>query len=68
MTTSDRPQFVLVVDDRILWHLASGTRIRGNADRGRTFIADSRTPGRVWHGAHLCHIQAVEIPAEVTRG
>ena len=68
MTTSDRPQFVLVVDDRILWHLASGTRIREIGARGRTFIADSRTPGRVWHGAHLCHIQAVEMPVEVTRG
>ena len=66
--TTDRPDFTVVVDDRILWHLSSGTKIREIGAHGRTFIADSRTPGRVWHGAHLTHISAIEMPVEVSRG
>ena len=69
MTSStDCLDFTLVIDDRILWHLSSGTKIREIGAHGRTFIADSRTPGRVWCGAHLTHISAIEMPVEVSRG
>ncbi|MDV8022310.1 hypothetical protein [Rhodococcus sp. IEGM 1330] len=62
------PKTVVVFDDRVLWHLASGTKIREIGAQGRTFIADSRTPGRVWHDTSLCTIGAIEMPVEVTRG
>jgi hypothetical protein len=62
------PSTVVVYDDRLLWLLASGTKVREIGGRGRTFIADSRTPGRVWHDTSLCTIGAIEMPVEVTRG
>lgn len=68
VTTDAESDFALVYDDRFLWYLASGTKIREIGAHGRTFIADSRTPGRVWHGAHLTHISAIEMPVEVSRG
>lgn len=68
ITETTDPTTVVVFDDRVLWYLASGTKIREIGAHGRTFVADSRTPGRVWHDTSLCSIAAIEMPVEVTRG
>lgn len=64
MTATEKPA-VLVYDDRILWHLAAGTRFREIGSRGREFVVDGRRPGALWHKNTPCTISAVELPVEV---
>lgn len=61
------PRIAVVFDERVLWHLASGTVVRELGVQGRTFVADDRTPGRLWNGIHQCPVHAIEMPVEVSR-
>lgn len=63
MTTVRPP--VLVYDDRILWHLAAGTRFREIGAHGREFVVDGRRPGALWLKNTPCTVEAVELPVEV---
>lgn len=56
--------FVLF-DERVLWHLAGGTRVREVGAHGREFLVDHRIPGKLWHGNTQCFAEAVEMPVEV---
>lgn len=64
MTVTVRPS-VLIYDDRILWHLAAGTRFREIGAQGREFVVDGRRAGVIWLNATPCTIAAVELPVEV---
>ena len=55
---------VVVFDDRVLWHLAPGTRIREIGTLGRTFTVATR-PGSLWLGLTPCTVEALELPVEI---
>jgi hypothetical protein len=63
MSAPTKPQSVLVFDDRVLWHLAQGTRITELS--GRVFLVGSK-PGHLWHGNTPCTVEALELPVEVS--
>jgi hypothetical protein len=63
MSAPAKPQAVLVLDDRVLWHLAPGTKITELS--GREFTVGAR-PGSLWHGNTPCGIEALELPVEVS--
>lgn len=59
---------VVVYNPDMLWHLASGTKVRELGSLGRLFTADARTPGRLWYGTkpeHQAPIHSIELPVEV---
>lgn len=68
MTAADRPvpgaSPVVIFDERVLWHLARGTRIREIGTTGRTFIV-GRIPGQLWVGNTPSLVRVVEMPVEV---
>lgn len=63
MTTSN-PQ--VVHDDRELWSLLPGTKIR-ELYGPRRELTVGLTPGRLWHGEHPVPINDIEMPVEVDR-
>lgn len=61
--TATRPPMV-VHDDRELWHLSPGTKIRELYGPRREMTV-GLTPNRLWHGEHPVPIHDIEMPVEV---
>lgn len=56
---------VVVYDDRMIWHLAAGIKIREVGKGGRVFVVDKTRPGRLWLGSTPCAVSDLEMPVEV---
>ena len=64
MSAPAKPQPVTVIDSRVLYHLAPGTKITELS--GRQFEVGAR-PGTLWHGSTFCTVEALELPVVVTQ-
>lgn len=62
--TSTHPPLV-IHDDRELWALTPGTKLRELYGPRREMTV-GLTPNRLWHGANPCSIDDLELPVEVT--
>lgn len=58
-------ELVVVYDDRVIWHLAPGTKVRELGRLGRQFIVDKKMPGKLWLGSTPCAVSDLEMPVEV---
>lgn len=65
MSAPAKSEPVVLFDDRMIWHLAGGTKIREVGAHGREFTVDQRIPGKLWLGNVPCFAEAVEMPVEV---